>query len=412
MKLMKRYDLIIIGGGASGMMAAYAASNDTKKNILLLEKNEKLGKKIYITGKGRCNVTNSSHIEDFFENITSNPEFLYSSLYTFTNNDTMDFFEDQGVKLKIERGNRVFPKSDKSSDIITALENSIKNIDIKLHSNVKYIDKRNNIFSVKTDKEKYEADKVIIATGGSSYPGTGSSGDGYIFAKSLGHNINQIRASLCPLLLDDANLEKVSGLTVKNANITIYKNKKKHTELFGDFLFTHRGLSGPIILTLSDYLTEYNPEEIEIYCNFKPSIPLDELEKRLINDFNNNSKKQLGNILTNYFPSSLGEYLLLSSNIDSKIMLHEINKELRKKLINIMTDFKFSYKGLDNIRQAIITKGGVNTLEVDPASMESKICPGLYFCGEIIDVSALTGGYNLQIAFSTGYLAGLSASKD
>lgn len=407
---MKKYNTIIIGGGASGMMAAYAASINNNKDILLIEKNEKLGKKIYITGKGRCNVTNSCDTEDLFNNITTNSSFMYSSIYTHSNFDTMNFFETQGIALKVERGNRVFPKSDKSSDIIKGLEKSLKNIEIKLNTNIQSIQKNDNTFTIKSNHDVYYSEKVIIATGGVSYPGTGSTGDGYEFAKNLGHNIIKIKPSLCPVLLKDENLERVIGLTVKNAKIKIiYKNKLINEE-FGDFLFTHKGISGPIILTLSDVLTDYDANDVELYCNFKPSIPINELDNRLVSDFNNNSKKQLDNFISNYFPQRLGEYLLLSSNINPKMKLHEINKQTRKELINMMTNYKFNYLGLDDIRNAVITKGGVNTLEINPSTMESKLCEGLYFCGEIMDVSALTGGYNLQIAFSTGYLAGVNAS--
>lgn len=406
---MKKYDLIIVGGGAAGMFAAFAVKEkNPSAKILLIEQNEKLGKKIYITGKGRCNVTNACDISEYFDNIKTNPEFLYSSLYTFTNEDTMNFFQKQNVPLKIERGNRVFPKSDKSSDIIKGLARSINNADIHLNEKVEKIDKFNGYFNVSTNKNKYESPKLIIATGGLSYPATGSTGDGYNFAKAFGHKIMELKPSLCPIILDDNNLSMVTGLTVKNAEITVYINKKKEISYFGDFLFTHRGISGPIVLTLTDFINDYPDKAIELYCNFKPAVDIKELEERLLKDIDKNPKKELKSILKNYFPESLADYLLASAKINLKLKLHEITKDLRKNILNLMTSYKFSYKNIAPISQAIITKGGVSTLEINPSTMESKIVDGLYFCGEIIDVNGLTGGYNLQIAFSTGYLAGKS----
>lgn len=407
---MKKYDLIIVGGGAAGMFAAFAAfQKKPNAEILLLEQNEKLGKKIYITGKGRCNVTNACDISEYFDNIKTNPEFLYSSLYNFTNIDTMKFFESQHIPLKIERGNRVFPKSDKSSDIIKGLSSSIKNADIHLNERVEKISKYNDFFTVSTSRDKYESSKLIIATGGLSYPTTGSTGDGYIFAKSFGHSIKRTKPSLCPVLLDDNNLAMVTGLTVKNSEISVYIKKKKEISYFGDFLFTHRGISGPIVLTLTDFINDYPDEDIELYCNFKPAVEKNELEERLLKDIDKNPKKELKSILKNYFPESLTNYLLASTNINPKIKMCEITKSLRKEILNLMVSYKFSYKNIAPISQAIITKGGVSTLEINPSTMESKKVNGLYFCGEVIDVNGLTGGYNLQIAFSTGYLAGQAA---
>lgn len=410
---MRKYDITIIGGGASGLMAAYSASKNKNKNILLLEKNEKFGKKIYITGKGRCNITNDCDVEDFFDNITRNPEFMYSSIYNFTNKDTIKFFENQSLKLKIERGKRVFPSSDKSSDVINCLINSLgKNVDKKLNEEVKNIEFLNNKYYIYTNKDKYETEKLILATGGLSYPGTGSTGDGYSFSKSLGHKIINLKPSLCPIVLNNySEKQGVVGLTVKNSTISLFYKKKKLEEIFGDFLFTHKGISGPIILTLSDILTDLEDEFVELYCDFKPAIPFKELEERFLEDIDKNPKKNLKNILSNYFPQRLADYILLSATFNSDIKMYEINKEIRKEILNLMKNYKFDYLKVDHIRQAIITKGGVNTLEINPSTMESKIHKNLYFCGELIDVNALTGGYNLQIAFSTGYLAGMSASE-
>ena len=409
---MREFDIIIIGGGAAGMMAAYASTKDKNKKVLLIEKNEKLGKKLYITGKGRCNVTNSIDISDFFDNITSNPEFLFSSLYTFDNRALMNFFIERGVLLKEERGRRVFPKSDKSSDIIKALSRSISNATTILNEVVEEIQHENEKFVIRTNKNSYIAHKLIIATGGLSYPGTGSTGDGYKFAKQLGHTIVNPVPSLCPVLLNDEDINMVTGLTVKNVEISVFYNEKKLVSHFGDFLFTHRGISGPLILTISDILSGLDQNFIKLYCNFKPSIPIDELESRLLKDIDTNPKREIKTLFLDYFPKSLGEYLLKKSNINPNTKLHEINKDLRKNILNLITNYKFEYKSLDHIRQAIVTKGGVSTKEIDSKTMESKIVPNLYFCGEIIDVNALTGGFNLQIAFSTGYAAGYYANSN
>lgn len=404
---MKKYDLIIVGGGPSGMMAAFAAKNNGVENILLIEKNEKLGKKLYITGKGRCNITNNSDISDFFSMITTNSDFMYSSLYNFTNESLIDFFSKYGLPTKVERGGRVFPKSDKASDVIKALEKSIAGVEVLLNTEVNQLSKP-NLFELRTNKGKFSCEKLIISTGGITYPGTGSTGDGYKFAKDFGHEIINPKGSLLPLKLNKKSIAKVSGLTVKNSEINIYRKGKKINSYFGDFLFTHTGISGPIVLSMSDYLTDYKVEEINLRCNLKPAIPNNELDKRLLKDIDDNPKKHLKNILPNYLPKSLVEFLLINSNIDGDIKLSDITKKTRKDIIDLMQDFDLGYIGPMEDSLGIITKGGINTNEIDPSTMESKLVEGLYFCGELINVSALTGGYNLQIAFSTGYNAGKS----
>lgn len=409
---MKSYDLIIIGGGAAGLMAANAASGNINKNILILEKNEKLGKKIYITGKGRCNITNKVDISEFFDNITENSDFMYSSLYSFSNEALIRFFENKGLNTNVERGDRVFPVSDKASDVIKALSKLPKNVTINLNTEVKKLIKVNNSFQIVTDKGIYESEKVIVATGGVSYPATGSTGDGYKIAKEFGHSVSRLRPSLCPLILDHENLKELAGLTVKNAEITVIINKKDRISYFGDFLFTHRGISGPIVLTLSDYITDFNPNDVEIYCNFKPAIPLEELEERILKDFDTNPKQELKTMMKDYLPSTLGEFLINSSNLDPRFRLADINREKRKELIGLLTNFKFNFRRIDDIKYAIITKGGINPDEIDPGTMESKLVENLYFCGEVLDVSGLTGGFNLQIAFSTGYAAGFNVFNE
>lgn len=409
MKHILNYEIIVVGGGASGLMAAYSASMNGKK-VLLLEQNEKLGKKIYITGKGRCNFTNIADRQQFFKSITSNSKFIFSSFFALDNQNLIRFFEEFGVKSKVERGGRVFPKSDKSSDIIKALTKACEKVEIHLNEKVMRIEKDEN-FCIKTNLFHYQTEKLIIATGGLSYPSTGSTGDGYLFLEKFNHNIIPPKPSLCPIILDDKYIKEVAGITVKNAEISIFEEKKPQQKIFGDFLFTHRGLSGPIILTASDYLTEKSPKAIEIFCDFKPAIPQKELEERLLKDIDQNPKQELKNLIKNYFPQKLGEYLIKNSGLDLELKSHQITKETRKQILNMMKNFKFNYRGLDEIKYAIITKGGVDTKEINPSTMESKIIKNLYVCGEVLDVSGLTGGYNLQIAFSTGYLAGISAAK-
>lgn len=409
---MKKYDLIIIGGGASGLMAANAASQYKNKNILLIEKNEKLGKKLFITGKGRCNITNKVDISEFFDSITENSDFMYSSLYSFSNEALIQFFKNKGLNTKVERGDRVFPVSDKSSDVIKALSKFPNNVDINLNTEVKKLIRVDKSFQIVTDKGIYGCEKVIVATGGLSYPATGSTGDGYEVAKEFGHSVSRLRPSLCPFILEHDNLKELAGLTVKNAEITAIINKKDKISYFGDFLFTHKGISGPIVLTLSDYITDYDPKDVELYCNFKPAIPIDELEERILKDFDKNPKQELKTMMKDYLPNALGEFLINSSNLDLRLRLADINREKRKELIRLLTNFKFNFKRIEDIKYAIITKGGINPDEIDPGTMESKLVENLYFCGEVLDVSGLTGGFNLQIAFSTGYAAGYNVFNE
>lgn len=406
---MKKYDIIIIGGGPAGMMAAYAAQTQNKR-VLLLEKNEKLGKKLYITGKGRCNITSSLDISDFFENIPRNSNFMYSSLYGFTNYDLIEYFNSHNLSTKEERGSRIFPVSDKSSDVISTMTKSLKNVVVELNSRVSKIEKIKNEFHVNTDTKKYISDKLIIATGGLSYPTTGSTGDGYKFAKGFGHEIIDTKPSLSPILTKDEGLDLVTGITVKNATIKVYIDGKKKKEEFGDFLFTHRGISGPVIITLSDFITDYDSKRVKVYCNFKPAIPDVELEKRLLKEIDENPKKDLISLLSLYFPKNIATFLLRNSQLNEQMKVHEITKTIRTEIKELITNYEFKFESVDDIKYAIITKGGVSTDELNPSTLESKLIEGLYFCGEIIDVNGYTGGFNLQIAFSTGHLAGLSAS--
>lgn len=407
---MKKFDIIIIGAGPAGMMAAHKAQNKDK-SILLIEKNEKTGKKLYITGKGRCNVTNNADISEFIDIINVNPYFLYSALYSFSNRDLIDFLADNGLETKVERGQRVFPKSDKSSDVIKALEKSCKKVQINLNENVEDVSKNTKGFQIKSDKDTYHCDKLIIATGGITYRATGSTGDGYRFAKNMDHSIIRARGSLLPIELGLDQLESVSGLTVKNSKISLYLNDKKQEDIFGDFLLTHKGASGPIILTLSDKLVDLDPNRVKLYCDFKPAISHKELDMRLLKDIDKSPKILVKTLLDEYFPKNLARFLLLNSQVDENKRLSDLTREDRKAILTLMKSFNLNYKKTLDDNLGIITKGGVNTKEIDPSTMESKLCPGLYFAGELIDVSGPTGGFNLQIAFSTGYLAGKSASE-
>lgn len=400
--------VIVIGAGPAGMMAAITAAKNNK--VILLDGNEKVGKKLFITGKGRCNVTNSKDISEFFDFIPGNPHFLYSALYSYTNEDTISFFESQGIKLKNERGGRVFPASDKSSDIIKGLMKEINknNIELKLNSLVTNIKFSNNkIEAVEVNNQYYiNADHFIIATGGVSYPSTGSSGDGLRFSKSLGHNIIKLKPSLVPIELKNTWIKFLTGLTLKNIEISLFNDslKKPIYKNQGEMLFTSYGLSGPIILKASRYIE--NNKNYSLFIDLKPALTHDELDKRVQKDFKKYINKDFKNSLDELLPQKLIPIIISLSNIEENKKVNEITKEERKNLVNLMKGLKVSIKGLRPIEEAIVTSGGVDTLEIDPSTMKSKLIKNLSFAGEVIDVDAFTGGYNVQIALSTGYLAG------
>lgn len=397
----------IIGGGASGMMAAFFSAKNS--DTTLFEKNEKLGKKIYITGKGRCNVCNDCSCEEFLENVVTNSKFLYSAIYSFTPKDTMKFFEDLGLHLKTERGNRVFPMSDKSSDVINTLSKAIikSGVDLKLEEEVISIEKHEK-FHVKTSKNNYIFDKIIIATGGLTYSTTGSSGDGYDFANRLGHDIKKIKPALVPLTLDEDFLKQVVGLSLYNVRLTSYKKNKKYKSFFGDLMFTPYGISGPISLTMSSYINKLNTKEISLYLDLKPALDIEKLDKRFVREFETNQNKNLSNVMENLLPKSLVFGFLSKTNLKGDEKCHSINAAQRRELVEKLKKFPLNYKGTFSLDLGIITNGGVNVKEIDPSTMQSKLIKNLYFAGEVIDVDALTGGFNLQIAFSTAYLAGNS----
>lgn len=396
-------NVAIIGAGPAGAMAAHWAGK--KNKVTIFDKNEKLGKKLFLTGKGRCNLTNNRDISEYFNYIVRNKNFLFSALYSFSNLETINFFENQGVVTKVERGDRVFPKSDKSSDVIKALRKSLDNPNIKISLNeeVKNIYRENEEFIILTNKGNYKFSKIIIATGGLSYSSTGSTGDGYFFAKKMGHKVIDLKPALIPILLKGEKYKGLQGLTLKNIMLKCLADKKVYEE-FGELLFTHDGISGPTALTMSSYINRSN--KINLFLDLKPALSREHLDKRILSDFQKYNNKNLGNALKDLLPKSIIPLVINCANLDETQVVNQITKEERQSLLENMKNLPLVYNGLMDINAAIITSGGIDVKDLNPSTMESKIVKGLYFCGEVIDVDALTGGYNLQIAFSTGYLAG------
>ena len=393
--------IAIIGAGPSGMMCAIAASQIHE--VDLYEQNEKLGKKLYITGKGRCNLTNYTDEESFLENIVTNKNFLYSAIYTLSPIRTVEMFNLFGLKTKVERGNRVFPSSDKSSDVIKTYEKILKKnrVKILLNTRVNSIIKDNDKFII---NKKASYDKVVIATGGISYTLTGSTGDGYEFAKNFGHHIEKLRPGLIGILLkNDFNL---AGLSLRNINLKAIVNNKKTFEEFGELLFTHRGISGPSVLTMSSLINKYS--DIKLSIDLKPALSYEKLDKRILRDFEEFKNKDIDNALIKLLPRDLIIYILEQSQIDKNKKVNQISKEERNSLIKTIKEFKLISDGFDLIDRAIVTSGGIDVKEIDPSTFESKIVENLYFIGEVIDVDGLTGGYNIQIANSTGYTCGIN----
>ena len=409
-------NVIVVGGGAAGMMAAvFAARNG--QNVQLLEKNEKLGKKLFITGKGRCNITNAADIEDLFTAVTSNPKFLYSGFYSFTNQQVIDFFEELGVKTKIERGERVFPVSDHSSDVIAAFSRELKllGVSVSLHTEVReLLCEQDKVCGVLlTNGKKMKADAVIVATGGISYPSTGSTGDGYRFAKETGHRVTELLPSLVPMEVRQWYAKELQGLSLRNIEICITDGKKKLYEEFGEMLFTHFGVTGPVILSASSVVGKtLRKKELTLHIDLKPALSEEQLDKRILREFDANHNKQYKNSIDSLFPAKLKPVMIELSEIEPEKKVNEITKEERQRLVHLIKDFTMTLTGLRGYNEAIITKGGVSVKEIDPGTMESKKMKGLYFAGEVLDLDAVTGGYNLQIAWSTGYLAGINAGCD
>ncbi len=402
---------IIIGAGPAGIMAAISAANNGD-DVVLLEKNEKIGKKLFITGKGRCNVTNACSRDEFFENVVSNPKFLYSAFSQFNNEDLMKLIEDNGTPLKTERGNRVFPVSDHSSDIIKALNNALKqaHVDIKLNTSIKSIlfDSQ-RVAGVRTDNGKIiKGDKVIVATGGISYKSTGSTGDGLRWAGESGHRISSLKPALVPLETKEKWPSELTGLSLKNVTLSLFiKDKLKYKEM-GEMLFTHFGISGPLVLTSSSILACSDEKDVKVFIDLKPALSDEEFDARLIRELQEGNKKDLKNILGNIYPVKLGLKICELAGVDIYKKCNELTKEERKKILEYTKRLPLTIKGTRDYDEAIITHGGVSVKDINPKTMESKLIKGLYFAGEVMDVDAFTGGFNLQIAFSTGYLAGIS----
>ncbi|MBQ2897427.1 MAG: NAD(P)/FAD-dependent oxidoreductase [Clostridia bacterium] len=405
------YHVAVIGGGASGMMAAVSAAFNGAK-VVLFEKNSMLGRKVRITGKGRCNVTNACNDTVFFENIPRNAKFMYSPYYHFTNEDLQNFFINNGLELKTERGDRVFPKSDKAADVVKIFERLISDLDIKVvyskivsiemisDNSFKLVDKTNTTFS---------SNSVIIATGGISYPLTGSTGDGYKFAKQFGHTITKLKPSLVPIEILEEYCSELQGLSLKNVALKMHAGDRCVYSDFGEMMFTHFGVTGPIVLSASSHIK--NQQKYKIFIDLKPALSHEVLDKRLLRDFNEFINKNFSNSLEMLLPRKIIPVIIKLSEIDPFKKVNSITKQERAKLVNSIKNLPLTVRGLRPISEAIITSGGININEVNPSTMESKICSNLYFCGEVLDVDAYTGGFNLQIAFSTGYLAGEKAAQ-
>lgn len=407
--------VIVVGGGAAGMFAAIAAAKNGHQ-VTLYEKNEKLGKKIFITGKGRCNITNAADMEELFDAVVTNSKFLYSSFYGYTNQNVIDFFEDAGVPVKIERGNRVFPISDHSSDVIRALEREMKKVGVKvcLNTEVKSVEAEKGKFNkvVLKDTTTQTADACIVATGGLSYRSTGSTGDGFRFAENVGHKVTQCFPSLVPMETKEPWICELQGLSLRNVEAKILDGKKELYKDFREMLFTHFGVSGPLIISASSYVGKKfmdkngQKKELTLEIDLKPALTEEQLDQRVLRDFEENHNRQFKNAITKLFPTKLIPVMLELGGIDPEKKVNSIEKEERKQFVHLIKHFRMTLTGLRDYPEAIITKGGVNVKEIDPGTMESKLVKGLYFAGEVLDLDALTGGFNLQIAWSTGYAAG------
>ncbi len=415
--------VLIVGGGAAGMMAAVTAARQGDE-VSLFEKNEKLGKKLFITGKGRCNITNAADIEAFFRAMNSNPKFMYSGFYSFTNDQVIQFFEDLGVQTKIERGDRVFPVSDHSSDVINALSREMKRLGVQiyLHSEVRELlieglsDADGTEMTVSgvvlASGKKIRGDSVIVTTGGASYPSTGSTGDGYRFAKACGHKVTDLLPALVPMEVKEWYAGELMGLSLRNIEIKITDGKKKLYEEFGEMLFTHYGVTGPVILSASSVVgRRLKQKELTLHIDLKPALAEEQLDKRVLRDFESNHNRQFKNAVDGLFPAKLKPVMVELSGIPEEKKVNEITKEERLKFVRLIKDFTMTLTSLRGYNEAIITKGGVSVKEIDPGTMESKLVHRLYFAGEVLDLDAMTGGFNLQIAWSTGYLAGLNAGQ-
>ncbi|OGO81426.1 MAG: FAD-dependent oxidoreductase [Clostridiales bacterium GWC2_40_7] len=408
---MKRR-VIVIGAGAAGLMAAGKAA-ERGLDVILAEKNDKVGKKLLISGKGRCNITNNTDIEGLIENIPGNGNFLYSAFYTFSNMDIIEFFNKRGLQTKVERGGRVFPVSDSSADVVDALYKYV--IESGAHPLLKspvrnlVIEEGKITHVVLKDGRRLECDAVILAAGGASYPGTGSNGEGYEIARNAGHRITELKPSLIPLLAEEEWIKNLQGLSLKNVSITILNNKRKkiYTD-FGEMLFTHFGVSGPLILSCSRHIMEYGYKDVKLLIDLKPALDFDMLDTRIQRDFEKYTRKQYKNCLDDLLPQKMIPVVIELSGISPEKPVNQITKDERHKLVKLLKGFELTIAGARPLNEAIVTAGGVSTDEINPSTMESKIVKGLFLAGEVIDVDGYTGGFNLTIAFSTGFLAGMN----
>lgn len=409
--MLNRTRICVVGGGAAGMMAAGTAAS-LGADVTIFEHTDRLGKKLAITGKGRCNVTNATNIQGFLENVPRNPRLLYSALNAFSPDDTMQLFSSLGVELKVERGNRVFPVSDRAKDVVDAMRKYCKSVNV-IYDNVKSITKRDDGCFVINHNEQYEFDKVILATGGKSYPLTGSDGSGYRLATRLGHTVTELKPSLIPLNCSTRLCADMQGLSLKNVAISIENKDKKvlYTD-FGEMMFTHFGVTGPMILSASAHLRDVDLSELTLCIDLKPAIEEKELDARLLFDFSAAKNKDFINSLGSLLPSKMIEPFIEYCAIDPRKKVNTLAKEERKTVLSALKRFEIKISSFRPIEEAIVTSGGISVKEISPKTMESKLVDGLYFAGEVIDVDAYTGGFNLQIAFSTGYLAGKSAAEN
>ena len=412
-------NVIVIGGGPAGMMAAITAA-EYGNNVTIIEKNSDFGKKLLITGKGRCNITSSLYMSEFIKNTPGNGQFLYSAFQNYTNTDIIDFLKNQGLEVKEERGNRIFPVTDKSIDVLNCFKSKINELKIKKLFNTrvqKILVQNGEVVGVRTEKEIIQTDKIILATGGKSYPLTGSTGDGYLIAKNIGHKVTEIRPSLVPLVIYEKNeCKEMQGLSLRNVGIKIIDESKNKLiyEDFGEMIFTHFGISGPTILSGSAHLVRYKEidnlmkeQKIKLQIDLKPALTEEQLDERILRDFKEFKNKQFKHALDKLLPQKMIPIVIEKTKINEEKRVNEITKEERRNLVKVLKKFELTIKDFRPVEEAIITSGGINIKEINPKTMESKLVKGLYFAGEIIDVDSYTGGFNLQIAYSTGYTAGM-----
>ena len=403
--------VLVVGGGAAGMFAAiFAAYNGNE--VLIFEKNDKLGKKLFITGKGRCNITNAGDMETLFASVVTNSKFLYSSFYGYTNRDVIEFFERIGVPTKVERGNRIFPVSDHSSDVIAGLLRELEQLGVEIHlrSEVTNVIGKESFEAIRLKNgRQIEGDACIVATGGCSYQTTGSTGDGYRFAKACGHQVTELVPALVPLVIKEQFVRELQGLSLRNVEASIFDREKKLYSDFGEMLFTHYGVSGPLMLSASSYIGKHLKEkDLTLMIDLKPALSYEQLDQRVLRDFEENINKQFKNAIGKLFPTKLIPIMLECSGIDPEKKVNLITKEERQAFVRLIKNFTLTITGLRDFNEAIITQGGVAVKEINPSTMESRLVSNLYFVGEVLDLDALTGGFNLQIAWSTGYAAGNS----